>query len=122
MKKIIAIIIFVTLIISCLTYFISGYTISDGVRVGSLIKISKKGLLFKTYEGDLNLGGVNNENQTIVNNIWKFSLQGNHNDSLYQILTNLQGQRVKLHYHQVVHNFFWQGETDYFVHQVSISD
>lgn len=31
---------------------------SDGNRAGTVIKLSRKGLLFRTYEGELNLGLV----------------------------------------------------------------
>jgi hypothetical protein len=37
----------------------SNYTYSDGNRAGILIKFSKKGYIFKTHEGELNLGGIN---------------------------------------------------------------
>ena len=40
-------------------FMVCNYTYSDGKRAGLLVKFSKKGFVLKTYEGDLNLGGVN---------------------------------------------------------------
>lgn len=39
------------------SYYMFG-SYSDGNRAGTVIKRSRKGLLFKTYEGELNLGLV----------------------------------------------------------------
>ena len=33
---------------------------SAGIRAGVPVKFSKKGVLFKTYEGELNVGGLTN--------------------------------------------------------------
>ena len=38
------------------TLFIYNFTISDGVRSGVLSKFSNKGIIFKTWEGELNEG------------------------------------------------------------------
>ena len=54
--KIIAIIIIV-LIVGVGGYFLFG-NYSDGYRAGTMIKFSKRGVMFKTYEGELNLGMV----------------------------------------------------------------
>ena len=40
------------------TLFIYNFTLSDGVRSGVLSKFSNKGILFKTWEGELNEGFV----------------------------------------------------------------
>lgn len=34
------------------------WTYSEGTRAGQLIKFSEKGVVFKTYEGELNMGGL----------------------------------------------------------------
>jgi hypothetical protein len=96
-----------------IAYFICGITYSEGNRAGVLIKFSKKGLAFKTYEGELNMGGIGNiPNTAQMNQVWDFSvIDGPTADSLMQ----LEGRKVSLHYRQVLKNMFWQGETEYFV-------
>ncbi len=40
----------------------ANYTYSEGTRAGNLVKISTKGSFFKTYEGQLKIGGINLDN------------------------------------------------------------
>ena len=94
----------------------SNWTYSDGTRTGFLIKISEKGYVFKTYEGQLNLGGFQTgDDSSIVGNTWKFSLQ---DDALYKKLEQLQGKKVMLRYKEKNKAMPWQGETNYFVYDV----
>ena len=94
----------------------SNWTYSDGTRTGFLIKISEKGYVFKTYEGQLNLGGFQTDEQSsIVGNTWNFSLQ---DDALYKKLEKLQGKKVMLRYKEKNKAMPWQGETNYFVYDV----
>ena len=54
------------------------YTYSSGTRSGYLIKISEKGYIFKTCEGQLNLGGVEASPESgITGNVWNFSVKNN---------------------------------------------
>jgi hypothetical protein len=95
---------------------VCGMTYSDGTRSGILTKISRKGLLFKTYEGELNIGGLNQGDGTIMPaTIFLFSVR---DKVIYDDLEKLQGRKVVVHYQQVVKNLFWQGETDYFITSV----
>jgi hypothetical protein len=95
---------------------ICGLSYSDGTRSGILTKVSRKGYIFKTYEGELNVGGFNQGDGTIMPaSIFKFSVR---DDNVYRKLDSLQGRKVILSYKQVYKNFFWQGETDYFIHDV----
>lgn len=97
--------------------WVSGWTYSDGTRAGYLIKVSHKGVVFKTFEGQLNLGGFSADAQDggIVGNIWAFSVADR---DIYEKLQELEGEKVKLHYRQRYRSFFWQGKTTYFVHKV----
>lgn len=100
--------------------FLCGMTYSTGARTGIVIKISQKGYLFKTYEGELNLGGISEGDGTIMpTRIWQFSVQKN-DTATYNTLTNTQGKHVRLHYREVYKNFFWQSETPYLVEKVEI--
>ncbi|MBK9257946.1 MAG: 6-phosphogluconate dehydrogenase [Saprospiraceae bacterium] len=92
-------------------YFYRTYTISEGTRSGILYKISKKGSIFKTYEGQIQLAG-----STIVSkaSTWDFSVK---DEATYITLQKLEGSNVRLYYNQMVHAFPWQGETDYIVYK-----
>jgi hypothetical protein len=97
-------------------YFIGGFTYSEGNRAGLLIKFSKKGYLFKTSEGELNIGGLQPTPQTVGTNlIWTFSVK---DKAIAEKMMNYEGKYVSLHYREVVKNFFWQGDTKYFVDEV----
>ena len=90
---------------------------SEGTRSGILTKVSKKGFIFKTYEGELIIGGLNQGDGAIMPaSIFYFSVT---DKVVYDKLEADQGKKVVLHYKQVLKNFFWQGETDYFVSQVT---
>lgn len=101
-----------------LIYFgISAITYSEGARSGVLIKISKKGYLFKTYEGELALSGVGGYivQPGSQGNVWNFSVK---NRETYEKLQTFEGRSVSLQYKQKLRTFFWQGETEYLVYDV----
>lgn len=90
------------------------YTISEGSRTGTLFKISRKGVVFKTYEGQLHLAGSMMLTQQST---WDFSAK---DDNVYNELQKHEGQIVTLHYREVIDAFPWQGDTDYLVYRVEI--
>jgi len=103
-----------------LFYLICGLAYSDGTRSGILTKVSRKGYVFKTYEGEMNIGGFSQGDGTIMPAvIFKFSVT---DKAIYHKLDSLQGRKVVVTYKQVYKNFFWQGETDYFIHDVRLSN
>lgn len=91
-------------------YVYRNYTISEGTRTGTLVKVSKKGVLFKTYEGQLHLAGSMTMSKEST---WDFSAQ---NAAVYEKLQQYEGKSVKCHYKQKVDAFPWQGDTDYIVY------
>ena len=101
--------------IFCIYVFICGLTYSSGTRTGVVIKVSQKGFIFKTYEGELNLGGFSQGEGTIITkNIWNFSIQKN-DTAIYNAITRSEGKQIRLHYKEVIKHFFWQSETSYFI-------
>ena len=100
------------------SFFILNFTYSEGNRAGVLMKFSKKGYVFKTYEGELNIGGVGNVSGTAqINQVWLFSVK---DQPVADSLMNMEGKKVSLHYKQILKNMWWQGETDYFVDGVKV--
>jgi hypothetical protein len=95
-------------------YLVRTYTLSDGNRSGVLFKISRKGILFKTYEGQLHLGG---SIQMTDQSVWNFSAES---AAVYEKLQQFEGKNVTVHYKEVVNSFPWQGETNYLVDDVQL--
>lgn len=103
------------IILSVFLLFVAGFfvysqfTYSDGRRSGQLVKISRRGVLFKTYEGTLNLSPNG------MMTPWEFSAD---NSQVAEKLQQYDGKMVVVHYKQRYQVFFWQGETEYIVDDV----
>jgi len=90
---------------------------SDGSRSGVVQKISKKGLIWSTWEGELNLGynqsRSNGEGQsTIVPAIFHFSVSSDEVAKQVQVAER-SGARVTLEYQQYLVRGYKYGETGY---------
>lgn len=95
------------------TFFVFNFTYSEGTRAGVLTKLSKRGFVLKTYEGELNMGGLGNiPNTAQGNQIWNFSVK---NEAVAAELQKHEGERVVLQYEEKIKAMPWQGETNYFV-------
>lgn len=92
-----------------LFFYFANY--SSGTRAGTVMKISKKGVLFKTNEGMLDVGTINDP--------WNFSVASARKEVL-EDLNEVQktGERVQLHYREKYVHLFWRGDTKYFVVRV----
>jgi hypothetical protein len=97
------------------TYIATQFPYSEGDRAGVVSKLSKKGYVIKTMEGELNVG-AQGQVGNMSNNLWAFTIDGG-NDKLVKDIENAMtsGKRVKLHYEQRYLKFFWMGDTDYFI-------
>jgi hypothetical protein len=92
----------------------------EGVRAGNVLRISKKGMIFKTYEGQLNLqtfGALKGANPIMES--FDFSVESGDE----QVIKDLQevalsGERVNLHYIKRYKTFPWRGDTKYFITRV----
>ena len=94
---------------------------SSGVRAGVPVKFSRKGVLFKTYEGELNVGGLTNTAEGAIPTSWKFSVRRSAEEvhaELERAMT--EHRRVKLFYDEKFVQLFWRGDTKYFVSQVEL--
>lgn len=113
LKKIATYLLLIFVGVLVILYFVFGYKYSEGNRAGVVIKFAKKGFIFKTYEGELNMGGIGNiPNTAQLNQIWEFSVN---DEATANTLMQLEGRKVSLHYKEVVKNMPWQGDTKYFV-------
>jgi hypothetical protein len=92
----------------------------EGVRAGMVLRISKKGVLFKTYEGQLNLqtfGALKGTNP--IFEAFDFSVDPDDQQVVKDLEeVALSGERVNLHYIKRYSAFPWQGDTKYFITKV----
>ena len=104
--------------------FFINYSYSDGTRTGFLRKLSHKGMVFKTWEGELQMSGipapVEQGQLATGGNVWLFSVKSGDE----QVIKDLQDAearnvRVTLNYTQYLKKFVWRGETEYFVTKVT---
>lgn len=100
-----------SLCLSAYFAFIYYVPFSEGVRSGELIKISHKGFLIKTWEGEMSQGISGAQ-------IFSFSVMDNEEETI-QALKDLQGKYVKIEYVERYKTFFWWGDTRYFVTKVT---
>jgi hypothetical protein len=94
------------------------YTYSEGYRAGLLQKFSSKGMLFKTYEGEMILSSVSSTRDVaLASEKFLFTLT---NKSLVRQFDTLQGNMVIVHYRQKNGTIFWRGDSEYLVDSVKI--
>lgn len=87
---------------------------SGGERVGHIIKISKKGYVFKTWEGQLNTG-------EIQQGLWEFSVKQDDTEILDQLREAMKiGNRVALHYDEKYISLPFLGDTKNFITEVEL--
>ncbi len=121
MKRFILIVLLLSTVLFAGYYFYCNITYSEGTRAGYLVKISKKGMVFKTLEGQMNLGGINGGDMSAIvsKDYWEFSVPKD-NPAVFEELQNYEGKQIKVSYKQKIKAFFWQGDTDYFVYDVEL--
>ena len=109
---------FVVLIIVGIIYWSFYFTYSDGTRTGVLQKFSRKGTIFKTYEGELILSSVKSTSGVALASD-RFIFSVSDKDVANQI-EQLQGENVDLHYKETNNTLPWRGETVYMVTSASL--
>ena len=114
-KRLIWSIILLGIVAGGIYLFWCNMTYSEGSRTGYLMKVSKKGYVIKTLEGEMNMGGFQEDNTTLVGNTWYFSIP---NEKIYNELIQKQGKKLMLHYREKNRAMPWQGDTNYFVYKV----
>ena len=93
------------------------YIYGEGDRVGQIIKVSNKGLVWKTWEVGMGL----TQSGAYVD-YWNFSIdsQDPNQKELIKELTKAYntGALVKIHYKQRYGTQPWRGDTEYFVQEI----
>lgn len=106
----------VVILLTAFIYWKYAFTYSDGYRAGLLQKFSRKGTIFKTYEGEMILSSVqSNTHQSIASEKFFFSVV---NEEVAQKLENMQGENVVVHYREKNSTLMWRGDSPYIVDSV----
>ncbi|MDA8595833.1 hypothetical protein N9L20_05060 [Flavobacteriaceae bacterium] len=108
------------LVVGLFFWLASTLNYSDGFRSGRVVKVSKRGAIFKTIEGQLNIdtfGALKDKNQ--FSQTFMFTVESG-NDELVEELrqASLSGQIVNIYYQEKYIKFSWRGDTKYFVYKV----
>ncbi len=109
--KLIIGLVLITALIFTVNYY---YPFSEGVRAGELVKFSKKGVIFKTWEGEIS-SGVSESTRFF------FSVEKKNQDVIDQLF-EVQGKNIKLSYKERFFTFPWMSDTKYFIEQVDEID
>lgn len=92
----------------------------EGVRAGTVVRVSKKGIIFKTYEGQLNLQSFGAlKGASPFAETFDFSVANDKPEVIRELeAVALSGERVNLHYIKRYNIFPWRGDTKYFITSV----
>jgi hypothetical protein len=120
-KKIMKIIGITLLLIAIAVFsFLYFATYEEGVMAGKVLRVSEKGMLFKTFEGKINLetfGAL--KGTSPIAESFDFSVYKSEKDLIKQLQeVSLSGERVNLYFVKHYVAFPWRGDTKYFVIRV----
>lgn len=111
MKKVLGLSLVVVVALAAVWYaFIYFVPYSEGTRSGELIKFSNKGIIFKTWEGEISQGISGAQ-------IFSFSVL-DAEEEVIKKLEEYQGSYVKLTYIERFGTFSFWGDTKYFITSV----
>lgn len=94
----------------------------EGYRVGNILKLSKKGVIFKTWEGELSQGfleGTQDSNAGgVATRIWYFTV--NTDEAVIAQINHAidSNKKVKVFYKEKYTNLPWVGDTRQIVYKV----
>jgi len=91
-----------------------------GVMAGKVLRVTQKGVVFKTYEGKLNLetfGAL--KGASPIAESFDFSVESDQKEVIKDLeQVALSGERVNLHFIKRYATFAWRGDTKYFIERV----
>jgi hypothetical protein len=107
------------LVLSGFLYWKYFATFSDGLQGGKMQKISRKGNIFKTWEGYILINPSTDINSSaITSREWPFTVTS---DSLAHVLESFAEKSVILRYHQKNGTLPWQGDTEYIIYDAQLT-
>jgi hypothetical protein len=95
-------------------------TYESGVLAGKVLRITEKGVIFKTHEGKINLESFGAlKGASPIAETFDFSVENSEVEVIKQLQeVALTGERVNLKFEKRYMAFFWRGDTKYFVTEV----
>jgi hypothetical protein len=109
----------IILLLGSFIYWKYSFTYSEGYRAGLLQKVSLKGNLFKTYEGEIILSSIESRaNVAIASEKFYFSVV---DKEVALQLEKIQGGSVIVHYREKNGVLPWRGESTYLVDSVKVN-
>lgn len=100
--------------------FLYWATYESGVMAGKVLRISEKGVAFKTYEGKINLetfGAL--KGVSPIAESFDFSVEKSEKELIKELeQVALSGERVNLYFVKRYAAFPWRGETKYFATRI----
>lgn len=106
-----------------ISLFLNSLTYSEGFIIGKPTTFSKRGFVFKTYEGEIKVSGTDfSEIEGIDSGKWRFSVEKDiEEDVLNSIEIAIQdNKRAKFYYKEKYLTFSWSGDTKYYVYDIEI--
>jgi len=114
------ILIFIIIVGLALLAFLYWGVYETGVMAGKVLRVTQKGVIFKTYEGKLNLetfGAL--KGASPIAESFDFSVEGDQKEVIKDLeQVALSGERVNLHFVKRYATFAWRGDTKYFIERV----
>jgi hypothetical protein len=120
-KKIVRrIIIFALVVGAAVLSFLYWGVYETGIMAGKVLRVTQKGMIFKTYEGKLNLetfGAL--KGASPIAESFDFSVESDQKEVIKDLeQVALSGERVNLHFIKRYSTFAWRGDTKYFIEKV----
>jgi hypothetical protein len=120
-KKIVRrIIIFALIVGVAILSFLYWGVYETGIMAGKVLRVTQKGIIFKTYEGKLNLetfGAL--KGASPIAESFDFSVESDQKEIIKELeQVALSGERVNLHFIKRYSTFAWRGDTKYFIEKV----
>ncbi len=120
-KKVLKIIVGTALVVGIIVFsYLYWATYEEGVMAGKILRVSEKGVLFKTYEGKINLetfGAL--KGTSPIAESFDFSVERDEEELVKELQeVSLSGERVNLYFIKRYVAFPWRGDTKYFATRV----
>lgn len=92
----------------------------EGVMAGKVLRVTEKGMLFKTHEGKISLDSFGAlKGVSPIFETFDFSIEGDQTEVLQKLQeVSLSGERVNLYFVKRYMAFPWRGDTKYFIEKV----
>lgn len=117
LKRVLFIVIILGAIILSYAYW---GTYEKGIMAGKVLRITEKGILFKTHEGKISLDSFGAlKGVSPVAETFDFSVESDQAEVITQLSkVALSGERVNLYFVKRYMRFPWRGDSKYFVTKV----